>query len=64
MPRRTPADLFATAMQVVAALCLVAYFVLLGHKASIDILALLKEHPGGDFWAALGRHLLRSLGGG
>lgn len=61
---RTPADLFKTAMQIVAALCLAAYFALLAHKAFVDITALAIQYPGESFWPALGGHLLRNLGGG
>lgn len=64
MRDRTPADLFKTAMQVVALLCLAAYFGLLVHKASVDLRALAEQYPGREFWPALGRHFLRSLGGG
>ena len=49
--------------QVIALLCLLAYFLLLVHKAFIDISALLAAHPG-NFLVALGRHFLRNLGGG
>lgn len=64
MPSRTPADRFKSAMQVLAIVCLAAYFVLLLHKASADFSALAMQYPGKEFWAALGRHLLRNLGGG
>jgi hypothetical protein len=57
------ADLARTALQALAAFCLVAYFALLGHKGFVDIAALATNYPA-DFWAALGRHLLRNLGGG
>jgi hypothetical protein len=63
MPKRSLSDLLKTAAQVLAVFCIVAYFALLGHKAFVDISALAKAYPG-DFWAALGRHLLRNLGGG
>ena len=62
--RRSAADLFKTAMQVVAVLSLVAYFALLAHKGSTDILSLAERYSGAAFWAALGRHLIRNLGGG
>jgi len=58
------ADLIKTAMQVFAILCLVAYFAILAYKGSVDISALAKQYPGSEFWAALGRHLIRNLGGG
>lgn len=64
MSTRTPAGILKTAMQVIAILCLVAYFALLLHKGNVDISALAAQYPGGEFWAALGRHLIRSLGGG
>lgn len=63
MPRTT-ADRFKTAMQVVAVLCIVAYFVVLAHKGSADIMMLASRYEGSEFWRALGRHLLRNLGGG
>ena len=55
--------LLRRAAQLIAILALLAYFFLLAHKAFIDVSALLAAHPG-DFWVALGRHFLRSLGGG
>ena len=55
--------LISKAAQVLAFVGLLAYFLLLAHKAFVDIGALLASHPG-DFWVALGRHLLRNLGGG
>ena len=48
---------------MIALLCLLAYFVLLARKAFIDVAALLAANPD-TFWVALGRHFLRSLGGG
>ena len=57
------ADLFKTAMQILAILCLAAFFGLLVHKATGDISTLAKQYPETGFWAALGRHLLRNLGG-
>ena len=56
-------ELLGKAAQALALLCLVAYFALLAHKAFLDIGALLAAHPH-QFWVALGRHLLRNLGGG
>ena len=64
MPQGNLADLGKTAMQVFAVLCLVAYFVLLAYKGSIDFSALAQKYPGDEFWPALGRHLIRNLGGG
>ena len=61
---RTAADLFQTAMQLLAGLCLLGYFALLAHKASADIMALAGQYSGREFWIALGRHLIRNLGGG
>jgi hypothetical protein len=61
---RTLADRFQTAMQVLAGLCLLGYFALLAHKASADITALAVQYSGREFWIALGRHLIRNLGGG
>jgi len=57
-------DLFKTAMQVLAVLCLVVIFSMVLHKAFHDISRLAQLHSGGDFWVALGRQLLRNLGGG
>ena len=45
MPRTT-ADRFKTAMQVVAVLCIVAYFVVLAHKGSADIMMLASRYRG------------------
>jgi hypothetical protein len=53
-----------TAGQILAVTLLVAYAALLLHKGAIDLTALAQAHPGADFWPALGRHLLRVLGGG
>ena len=64
MRRRSIADHFKTAGQVVAVILLVAYLVLLLHKGSIDFSALATAHPGAEFWPAVGRHLIRMLGGG
>lgn len=58
------ADRIRTAMQVCAILCLVAYFGLLAYKGRVDISTLAEQYPGSDFWPALGRHLIRNLGGG
>ena len=49
--------------QALALACLVAYGLLLADKAFSDVGALLAAHPD-NFWVALGRHLLRNLGGG
>lgn len=51
-------------MQVFAILCLIAYFVLLAYKGTADFSALAQMYPGDEFWPALGRHLIRNLGGG
>ncbi len=64
MRRRPIVDHVKTAGQVVAVVLLVAYVVLLLHKGSVDISSLAKAHPGDEFWLALGRHVLRILGGG
>jgi hypothetical protein len=64
MPRKSRTDRFKTALQVFAVLCLAAYFALIVHKASFDISTLARQYPGSDFWVAMGRHLLRNLGGG
>lgn len=53
-----------TAAQVLAVLCLLAYFALLAFKGHADISALSDKYQGKDFWIALGRHLIRNLGGG
>ena len=57
-------ELFKTALQVVAALCLVALFSMIFHKAFTDVSALAGQHSGGDFWAALARYVFRNLAGG
>jgi hypothetical protein len=64
VPRKIPADVVKTAFQVFAVLCLVAFFAMLFHKAALDISTLVRQFPGSEFWTALGRHLLRNLGGG
>ena len=58
------ADRLAKGMQVLAVLCIAAYFAMLAHKASADITLLASRYEGSEFWRALGRHLLRNLGGG
>jgi hypothetical protein len=50
--------------QVVAVIALGAYFALLLHKGFIDMAALIAAYPGSEFWPALGRHVVRILGGG
>jgi len=62
--QRNLADRGKTAMQVFAILCLVAYFALLAYKGTVDFSALAQKYPGDEFWPALGRHLIRNLGGG
>jgi len=64
MPTRNPGELFKTVMQVLAILCLIAIFAVIGHKAVVDLSALAERYPGSDFWPALGRYLLRNLGAG
>jgi len=64
MPTRSRVELFKTVMQVFAILCLVAFFAVVLHKATVDVSALANQHPGSDFWPALGRYLLRNLGAG
>jgi hypothetical protein len=53
-----------TVAQVCAAILLIAYVAMLAHKGTKDISALAAAHPGSEFWRALGRHILRILGGG
>jgi len=57
-------DLFRTALQVLAIVCLVLLFATIFHKAFGDISALARQHSGSDFWAALARQLIRNLAGG
>ena len=57
-------DLFKTALQLLAVLCLIGLFSMIGHKVFADIGVLAQQHSGGDFWAALARHVLRNLAGG
>ncbi len=57
-------ELFKTALQVLAALCLIALFSMILHKAFADVSALARQHSGGDFWAALARYVFRNLAGG
>ena len=58
------AEALGRAAQVAAVVALVAYFALLLHKGALDIGALREAHSGSEFWRALGRHILRILGGG
>ena len=64
MRRFATSELLKSAGQVLAVGALIAYFVLLLHKGSLDIAALKEANPGPEFWPALGRHFLRVLGGG
>jgi hypothetical protein len=57
-------ELFKSALQVLAILCLIVLFSMVAHKALVDITGLAQQHFGGDFWAALARHVLRNLAGG
>jgi hypothetical protein len=57
-------DLFKTALQVLAILCLIGLFSMIGHKVVADVVVLAQQHSGGDFWTALARHLFRNLAGG
>ena len=61
---REHSQLFKSALQVLAILCLIALFSMVAHKAFADITVLAQQHSGGDFWAALARHVLRNLAGG
>ena len=64
MSRKSSRDRLETIGQVLAFVALLAYFGLLLHKGVKDMAALAEAHPGSDFWPALGRHVLRILGGG
>ena len=57
-------EFFKSALQVLAVLCLIALISMVAHKAFADITVLAQQHSGGDFWAALARHILRNLAGG
>jgi hypothetical protein len=57
-------DLFRTALQVLAVVCLVLLFTTIFHKVFADISALARQYSGSDFWAALARQLIRNLAGG
>jgi hypothetical protein len=57
-------ELFKSALQVLAILCLIALLSMVAHKAFADIAVLTQQHSGGDFWAALARLVLRNLAGG
>ena len=64
MSERSFSESLTTAMQVVAALCLAGIVGVILHKASGDIRTLAEQYSGSEFWVALGRYLLRNLGGG
>jgi len=64
MSRRNCVELLKSVMQFLAILCLIAFFAMVVHKATVDVSALAQRYPGSEFWPALGRHLLRNLGGG
>ena len=56
--------MFESVLQVLAIACLIGLFSMVAHRAVVDIAALAQLHSGGDFWAALARHVLRNLPGG
>lgn len=64
MRRLATAEALKSAGQVLAVIAGVAYVLLLLHKASVDVAIVKAAHPQSGFWQALGRHLLRVLGGG
>jgi hypothetical protein len=55
--------LFKTVLQVLSILCLIGLMAMVFHKGFADLSVLWRQHAGGDFWAALGRYLLRNLAG-
>jgi hypothetical protein len=57
-------NLFKTAVQLFAIVCLIALFSMVFHKAFADLSVLAQQHSGADFWAAVARHVLRNLAGG
>lgn len=57
-------DVFKTTLQVLAILCLIGLLSMIGHKVVADVVVLAQQHSGGDFWAALARHVFRNLAGG
>ena len=61
---RDRSELFKSVLQILAILCLMAWFSMVAHKAFTDIAVLAEQHSGGDFWAALARYALRNLAGG
>lgn len=64
--RAMPADRdaqFKTVLQVLSILCLIGLLAMVFHKGFADLSVLWRQHSGGDFWAALGRYLLRNLAG-
>jgi hypothetical protein len=61
---RDRGKLFESVLQVLAIACLIGLFSMVAHRAVVDIAALAQLHSGGDFWAALARHVLRNLPGG
>lgn len=61
---RDYSEFFKSALQVLAILCLIALYSMVAHKAFADIALLAQQSSGGDFWAALARHVLRNLVGG
>jgi hypothetical protein len=63
MPPRSATERLQTVGQVVAVVLLLVYLGVLLHKGARDLTVLADAHPQ-DFWRALGRHLLRILGGG
>lgn len=57
-------DSFSRLLQVVAVSIMVVIWLMILHKASVDVSALALKHPGDEFWVALAKYFLRNLGGG
>jgi len=57
-------DMFKTALQVVAVLCLVLIFSMIFHKAFADISDLAQQYSGSEFWAALAWKIIWNIAAG
>jgi hypothetical protein len=54
---------FKTVLQVIAILMLAGIVAMVLHKGYADMAALAEQNPGGSFWKALARYVLRNLAG-
>jgi hypothetical protein len=61
---RDQGNMFQTAMQVVAVLCLVLIFAMIFHKAFADISGLAQQYSGRELWAAIAWKIIWNIASG